>query len=243
MSPVALREAQADGVALPLARLLVRAQLQRPVVARDRLLDRLPRCRRVEWPSTKISSVPLPITGVRAMRRRDVAGLVARRHDHADAGRAARGRRACRARAARRSGTATACCMPGARTRYRFSAADTPGTSQRQHQAVLVAHHLQARDVEQVRVVGVRQPVRRRRRALPARHLRQPRGQLPQVIERGQVDAPAGRELALEAGQQRLDVQHAVAQPIADRPRPRSHDAAEPDARRPPPRSRRRPRS
>ena len=36
------------------------------------------------------------------------------------------------------------------------------------------------------------------------RHLRQPHGHLPQVIERGQVDAPARRELALEAGQQRL---------------------------------------
>ena len=45
--------------------------------------------------------------------------------------------------------------------------------------------------------------------------LRQPHRHLPQVVEGGQVDAPARRQPALEAGEQRLDVEHAVAR--ADR--------------------------
>ncbi len=46
--------------------------------------------------------------------------------------------------------------------------------------------------------------------------LRQPHRHLPQIIERGEVDAPVGREASLQPGEQRLDVEHAVAQPIAD---------------------------
>ena len=56
----------------------------------------------------------------------------------------------------------------------------------------------------------------RRRRALEPGHLRQPDRDLPQIIERGEIDPPVGRQPPLETGKQRLDVEHAVAEPIAD---------------------------
>ena len=57
------------------------------------------------------------------------------------------------------------------------------------------------------------------------------RRHLPQVVERGQVDAPARRQPAAQARQQRADVEHAVAEAIADDRVPRratSHAAASP---------------
>ena len=116
MSPVALREAEADGVALPLPGLLERAQLERPVVALASSVWIVAQVSSVECPSTKISSVPLPITGVRAsaaatlpasLRVGTITLTLARR----GAGTPSRDR------AARRSGRATRTASPGARTR------------------------------------------------------------------------------------------------------------------------------
>ena len=195
MSPVALREAEAHGVALPLPRLLERAQLQRPVVALDLALDRLPGVvGRMAFDEDQLGAGAHHRRA--RQRRRDVARLVARRDDDADAGPPRRRRRAAIAqhvdpvhRRELHARRAHEVAVERARDARHLEG---------QQQAVLVAHHLQADDVEQVAEVGVGQPVRRRRWALPARHLRQPHRQLPQVIERGQVDAPTGRHLALE---------------------------------------------
>ena len=178
-------------------------------------------------------------------RRRDVARLVPRRHDHADARAPRRRRRPAVSTIAQHVDPVERHVLHPRRA-HQVAVERGPHARHvhRHQQAVLVTHHLEADDVEQVAVVGVGEPVRRGRRPLPAGHLRHPHGQLPHVIEGRHVDAAPRRQLALEADEQRLHVDDAVGQPIADdgvprpgrgglQPRPGGRDVAdlEPDVR------------
>ena len=168
----------------------------------------------VECPSTKISSVAGPHHRRARDGGGDVAGLVARRHDHADARPLRRLNSVPRAqhvdpverRVLHRRRPDQVAVQRGRQGRH----------LERQQQSVLVPHHLDAGDVEQVAEVRVRQPVRRRRGLLPAAHLGQPHRHLPEVVERGQIDATAGRQAPLQPRQQGTHVEDAVAEPVAD---------------------------